>query len=166
MEAKRLFGYVPEMPALYDLLTVSEHLEFIRRAYRVDDEAYCRSLLERFELADKANRLGKELSKGMLQKLSICCALAHKPKVVIFDEPMVGLDPHAIKELKQLLRELKAEGTAILLSTHMIDSVEDYWDTTYIMTNGKFAATEYNDGRGTQSLEDLFFKITEGGEAV
>lgn len=166
LEAKRLLGYIPETPALYDLLTVSEHLEFIRRAYRIDNEDYCRSLLERFELADKANRLGKELSKGMQQKLSICCALAHRPKVIIFDEPMVGLDPHAIKELKQLFRELKAEGAAILISTHMIDSVEDYWDTTHIMTNGRFAATEHNDGRGTQSLEDLFFKITEGRKAI
>lgn len=164
LEAKRLLGYVPEMPALYDLLTVSEHIEFIRRAYRIEDEAYCESLLKRFELYDKADRLGKELSKGMQQKLSICCALAHKPKVIIFDEPMVGLDPHAIKELKLLLRELKAEGAALLISTHMIDSVEDYWDTTYIMTNGKFAATKHNDGKGGQSLEDLFFDITEGRE--
>ena len=102
-------GYIPEMPAVYDLLTVEEHLEFIRRAYKVEDEAYTNQLLERLELDDKKNKLGKELSKGMQQKLSICCALCHKPRVVIFDEPLVGLDPHAIKELKQVFRELKAE---------------------------------------------------------
>ena len=161
-ETKRQLGYIPEMPAVYDLLTVSEHLEFIRRAYRMEDEAYTRELLERMELWDKKDKLGKELSKGMQQKLSICCALAHKPRVIIFDEPLVGLDPHAIKELKQIFRELKAGGASVLISTHMIDSVEDYWDVANIMMNGRFAATKLNDGSEGQSLEDLFFEITEG----
>ena len=161
-EAKRQLGYIPEMPAVYDLLTVSEHLEFIRRAYRMEDEAYTRELLERMELWDKKDKLGKELSKGMQQKLSICCALAHKPRVIIFDEPLVGLDPHAIKELKQIFRELKAGGASVLISTHMIDSVEDSWDVANIMMNGRFAATKLNDGSEGQSLEDLFFEITEG----
>lgn len=164
LEAKRLLGYIPEMPAVYDLLTVAEHLEFIRRAYRMEDDGYAQTLLERFELWDKKDKLGKELSKGMQQKLSICCALVHKPRVVIFDEPMVGLDPHAIKELKEVFRELKADGASLLISTHMIDSVEDYWDVTHIMMNGEFAATKYNtvDELQSQSLEELFFAITEG----
>lgn len=163
LQAKKLLGYIPEMPAVYDLLTVQEHLEFICRAYRMKDESYNKELLERFELWDKREKLGKELSKGMQQKLSICCALAHKPKVIIFDEPMVGLDPHAIKELKQLFRELKQQGATILISTHMIDSVEDYWDVAHIMMNGTFAATKHNTPEEiqSQSLEDLFFAITE-----
>jgi len=76
---------------------------------------------------------------------------------------MVGLDPHAIKELKDLFRELKAEGAALLISTHMIDSVEDYWDVTHIMKDGKFAATKHNTSEElqSQSLEELFFAITE-----
>ena len=166
LEAKAQLGYIPEMPAVYDLLTVEEHLEFIRRAYKVEDEAYTNQLLERLELEDKRKKLGKELSKGMQQKLSICCALCHKPSVVIFDEPLVGLDPHAIKELKNLFREQKAQGAALLISTHMIDSVEDYWDVTHIMMNGRFAATQYNrpEELQTRSLEDLFFAITEGGK--
>ena len=166
LEAKAQLGYIPEMPAVYDLLTVEEHLEFIRRAYKIEDEAYTNQLLERLELDDKKNKLGKELSKGMQQKLSICCALCHKPKVVIFDEPLVGLDPHAIKELKEIFRELKASGATVLISTHMIDSVEDYWDVANIMMNGRFAATKFNDGSEGQSLEDLFFAITEGGGAA
>ena len=165
LEAKAQLGYIPEMPAVYDLLTVEEHLEFIRRAYKVEDEAYTRQLLERLELSDKGNKLGKELSKGMQQKLSICCALCHRPRVVIFDEPLVGLDPHAIKELKQIFRELKADGCSVLISTHMIDSVEDYWDVANIMMNGRFAATKVNDGSEGQSLEELFFQITEGAPA-
>ena len=106
-DAKRLLAYIPETPAVYDMLTVAEHLEFIRRAYRLEDDGYGEALLERFELADKRDKLGRDLSKGMQQKLSICCGMVHRPKLIIFDEPMVGLDPHAIKELKKLFREPK-----------------------------------------------------------
>lgn len=163
LEAKRLLGYVPEMPAIYDMLTVGEHMEFIRRAYRIEDEEYTQQLLERFELWDKKDKLGKELSKGMQQKLSICCALVHKPKVIVFDEPLVGLDPHAIKQIKDVFVELKSEGATLLISTHMIDSVEDYWDVAHIMMNGKIAASKQNNSSDQkQSLEDLFFEITEG----
>lgn len=165
IEAKRLLGYIPEMPAVYDLLTIWEHLEFIARAYEMEDgwQNYAEELLKRFELDDKKNKLGKELSKGMQQKLSICCALVHRPKVIIFDEPMVGLDPHAIKELKLIFKELKAEGASILISTHMLDSVEDYWDVAHIMVSGKFAATKYNnpDNEDEKTLEEMFFEITE-----
>ncbi|MEG0940466.1 MAG: ABC transporter ATP-binding protein [Oscillospiraceae bacterium] len=163
-EAKRLLGYIPEIPAAYELLTVAEHLEFIRRAYRMEDDGYDKYLLERFDLWEKRDKPAKELSKGMQQKLSICCTLAHKPRAVIFDEPMVGLDPHAIKELKKLFVELKNDGCAVLISTHMIDSVEDYWDVAHIMVDGRFAATKYNNASvgDEKSLEELFFEITEG----
>lgn len=167
VQAKRLLGYIPEMPAVYDLLTVGEHMEFVARAYGLDGwDGYADTLLNRFELADKKNKLGKELSKGMQQKLSICCALLHRPKVVVFDEPLVGLDPHAIKELKEMFVELKNEGASLLISTHMIDSVEDYWDVAHIMMNGSFAATRVNEPgvAHEKSLEDLFFEITEKKE--
>ncbi|MCI2055874.1 MAG: ABC transporter ATP-binding protein [Oscillibacter sp.] len=166
MEAKRALGYIPELPALYDLLTVEEHMEFVRRAYRMEDDGTAQQLLERFELWDKRDKLGKELSKGMQQKLSICCALVHKPKVVIFDEPMVGLDPHAIKQLKEVFGELRDAGATVLISTHMIDSVEDSWDVVHIMMNGSFAATRQKGEVAEQSLEDLFFTITEGTDAA
>ncbi len=164
IEAKRQIGYVPEIPALYDTLTVAEHMEFIRRAYKVEDVKRADELLERFELLDKKKKMGKELSKGMQQKVSLCCALVHDPSVIIFDEPMVGLDPHAIKELKLLFSELKAEGKTVLISTHMIDTVEDYWDVANIMMGGKIAATKHNHSENSdeQSLDELFFEITEG----
>ena len=165
LEAKRELGYIPEMPAVYDLLTVSEHLEFMRRAWRMEDDGYGEVLLKRFEMWDKRDKLGKELSKGMQQKLSICCQLVHHPRVIIFDEPMVGLDPHAIKELKEIFRELREDGAALLISTHMIDSVEDYWDAAYIMMHGRLAATKRQGDGGERSLEEMFFSITEGGEA-
>lgn len=165
IDAKKLIGYIPEMPAIYDLLTVKEHIEFIKRAYKISDDTYSDELLKRLELDDKKDKLGKELSKGMQQKLSICCALAHKPQIIIFDEPLVGLDPHAIKELKKIFVELKEDGCSILISTHMIDSVEDYWDVVNIMIDGKFAITKYNkieENTNEKSLEELFFEITEG----
>ena len=164
LEAKSLIGYIPEMPAVYDMLTVGEHLEFILRAYQMDDDGTGEELLSRFELLDKKDKLGKELSKGMQQKLSICCALVHKPEIVIFDEPMVGLDPHAIKQLKEVFLELKEKGTSVLISTHMLDSVEDFWDTAYIMDKGKLVAQKKSSDTEGESLEQLFFRITESGD--
>ena len=164
VEAKKIMGYVPEIPSLYPNLTVDEHLEFIARAYKLKDyQAYKDSLLERFDLADKRKKFGDELSKGMQQKLSICCGLLPQPKLVLFDEPMIGLDPHAIKELKLLFQELRDKGCVVVVSTHMIDSIEELWDTTYIMKQGRVAAVvEKNAQQGTKSLEDIFFEITEG----
>jgi ABC-2 type transport system ATP-binding protein len=163
--AKRDLGYIPEVPALYDMLTVWEHIEFIARAYSLDNwKDRAEQLLERFELSDKKKKLGSELSKGMQQKLSICCGLLPNPKLILFDEPMVGLDPHAIKELKNLIMEQKQEGKAILISTHMLDSVSEFWDSTNIMMGGRIAARRTRkeiEGSG-ENLEDLFFLITEG----
>lgn len=167
IEAKRIMGYIPEIPSLYPNLTVDEHLEFVARAYKLDNyKDYKEELLRRFELDDKKKKFGDELSKGMQQKLSICCGLLPKPKLILFDEPMIGLDPHAIKELKSLLLELKQQGASVLVSTHMIDSIEELWDTTYIMMKGRVAAVVERDkmGEGDKSLEDIFFEITEGGE--
>ena len=166
VEAKRLLGYVPEMPALYPMLTVYEHLEFIARAYRLSDwHVRADALLTRFELDDKRDKLGKELSKGMQQKVSVCCGVLTEPKALIFDEPLVGLDPHAIRELKKLIAELKQDGCAMLISTHMIESVEENWDTTCIMDQGAIVRAcrrdELADG---DDLEALYFAITEGGK--
>jgi len=165
IEAKRILGYVPEIPSLYPNLTVDEHMEFLARAYKLKDyKEHKEQLLERFELDDKKKKFGDELSKGMQQKLSICCGLLPKPRLILFDEPMIGLDPHAIKELKTMLAELRSDGCSILLSTHMIDSIEELWDTTYIMKQGAVAAVVQKDMAGGQekSLEDIFFEITEG----
>ncbi len=164
IEAKRLIGYVPEMPALYPNLTVAEHLEFIARAYRLKDyQSYMDELLERMELTDKKKKFGDELSKGMQQKLSICCGMLPKPRLLLFDEPMIGLDPHAIKELKSMFTSLHEEGTSFLISTHMIDSIDTLWDQTLIMKQGKILANVTHEEltEKNQSLEDLFFSLTE-----
>jgi ABC-2 type transport system ATP-binding protein len=168
-EAKRLLGYVPEFPVLYPMLTVAEHLEFIARAYRLQAwEERAEGMLRRFELDDKKMKLGKELSKGMQQKVSVCCALLPQPKAVIMDEPLVGLDPHGIRELKAVISELRDSGCALLVSTHLIESVEENWDVTHIMDKGKIRRVcRRADIRGGQSLADVYFSITEGkGDAL
>lgn len=166
MAAKKIFGYVPEIPAMFDALTVREHIEYIRMAYRsgITDEEV-ENLLERFEMKDKADKLGSELSKGMMQKVSILCALAVKPQVILFDEPMVGLDPQAIRELKKVILELQSRGVTVLISTHMLEMVEELWDIMFVMEKGKIKASYRKEDVGDRDLDDLFFEVT-GGEKL
>ena len=162
-EAKRMLGYIPEMPAMYNMLTVEEHLDFIARSYRLNDwHSWADELYERFELGDKRKKLGQELSKGMQQKVSICCALLPKPSCIIFDEPFVGLDPHAIRQLKEVMLNLKNSGASLIISTHLIDSMEDRWDTCHIMRLGEIIETRSRaQVAAGESLEDLYFLLTE-----
>jgi len=160
-EARSRLSYVPESPALYDLLSPWEHLEFIARAYSLQDwQDRAEELLSRFELSEHRDKAGKELSKGMKQKLSICCALLTGPRVILFDEPMMGLDPAAIRELKTVFKELRINGATVFISTHIIDSIEDIWDTAHIMHRGRIERTIKRDNGNTASLEDLFFQVT------
>ena len=164
-EARRILGYIPEMPALYPNLTVSEHMEFLRRAYKLDESCAKRAeeLLARFELTDKKRKFGDELSKGMQQKLNLCLGLLPDPAALLLDEPMIGLDPHAIKELKSTIEQMRAAGKTLLISTHIIDSVDMLWDRTIIMQSGTVRANVTRDelARSGQSLEELFFSVTE-----
>ena len=162
IQAKRIFGYVPELPALFQTFTVEEHLEYIRRAYQIQvSQEEIDRLLQRLELDDKKEKMGSELSKGMMQKVSICCALLTRPQVLLLDEPMVGLDPKAIKELKEIVLELKNQGATILISTHMLEMVKELWDTVYVMEKGKILAEYRREEVGDQNLDELFFSVTE-----
>ena len=163
LEAKKQLGYVPEMPALYELLTVSEHVDFIAKAYNIQDyEARAEELFERFDLLDKKDKLGKELSKGMQQKVNIICGLITNPKLILFDEPMMGLDPKAIKELKSLFLELRDLGVGIIISTHIIDSIAGLWDKVFIMKDGNiiYETSKEELVENNEELEDVFFKAT------
>ena len=167
LQAKRLLGYIPEIPSLYPNLTVSEHAEFIARAYKLTDyKDTIDGLFTRFELNDKRKKFGDELSKGMQQKLNICLGLLPNPQILLLDEPMIGLDPHAIKELKAMIAQMKDEGKTILMSTHIIDSVDMLWDRTIIMQNGTVKAnvTRVELEKDNKTLEELFFEVTEGLE--
>lgn len=160
LEAKKEFGYVAELPSFYDLLTVDEHMNFIEKAYQLEpNQAYREHLLERFDLLDKRHKLAKELSKGMTQKLSLCCALLIRPQSLLVDEPMIGLDPGAIDEVLEVLVELKNENKAILMSTHIIDMINDIWDVAYIMDKAKIVArVEKNQLQEGETLKKIFFE--------
>ncbi|HHX37565.1 MAG TPA: ABC transporter ATP-binding protein [Clostridiaceae bacterium] len=163
-EGRQYLGYVAEMPALYPLLTVREHLEFSARIYNIKDwQPVADELLKRFDLTDKQSKLGSELSKGMQQKVSICSTLIARPKMILFDEPMMGLDPKAIKELKQVFFELKAQGVSSIISTHILESVEDLWEQAMIMQLGEMRSVVTHAELTAQqtNLTDYFFTVTE-----
>lgn len=164
LEARRILGYVPELPFLYPNLTVSEHMEFLARAYRLRNYSErSEELLERFELTGQKKKFGDELSKGMQQKLSLCLGLLPDPEVILLDEPMIGLDPKAIRELKNMMEEMRASGKTLLVSTHIIDTVDMLWDRTVIMQGGSVRASISRrelDETG-RSLEELFFDVTD-----
>ena len=163
-EARRIMGYVPEIPSLYPNLTVGEHMEFLARAYKLTDyKERAKSLLERFEIADKSRKFGDELSKGMQQKLNLCLGLLPDPELLLMDEPMIGLDPHAIKELKRTIEEMRERGKTLLISTHIIDSVDMLWDRALIMQDGVIKAniTRAELDRAGRTLEEMFFEVTE-----
>lgn len=168
MEAKKRVAYVPEIPSIYPDLTIKEHIEFIARAYGVEEyEEEMKTLVERFELEDKLNKFGDELSKGMMQKLSICCALITNPEVIILDEPMVGLDPKAINELKKLILEYKEKGKTFLISTHILDLVKEFWDTVFVMQKGAIIGQyNRNETDDNESIEKFYFSLTESEKEV
>ena len=138
-----------------------EHLEFIAHAYSLNNwREKAEALIERFDLSQHRDKVGKELSKGMQQKVSICCALLIEPRVILFDEPMIGLDPMAIRELKLVFNELRCAGATVFISTHIIDSIEEMWDIAHIMHNGHIMRTIRRADGSAESLEALFFEAT------
>ena len=169
LDAKKKFAYVPEAPELYDMLTVWEHLHFIGYAYDVANfEEKAERLIERYDLWDKKDKLTKELSKGMKQKVSICCGLLPEPDLYLFDEPMIGLDPKAIRETKSIFKELSEQQKTVLVSTHMLDSIENLCHRVLVMKKGKIivdmAMEEMKGKLGNSenvSLEELFLEVTK-----
>jgi ABC-2 type transport system ATP-binding protein len=161
---------VPDDPRLYDSLTVWEHLDFIAAAYRVGDfAAAAESLLEQFEQTDKRDTLARELSRGMRQKVALCCAYLHRPSAILLDEPMTGLDPHGIRTLKNSIRQQASAGVAVIISSHLLSLVEDLCTHLLILDHGRRlfcgsveeAQARYRDLEGEPSLESVFFKATE-----
>ena len=154
---------------LFDHLTVSEHLRFVAELYRVADwKARAEVLLTQFELVEKRATLAAELSRGMRQKVAICCGYLHQPKAIMLDEPLTGLDPRGIRNIKESVRRRAGGGTAFLLSSHLLELVEALADRVLILHHGRkrafgtleevrAAATLHIDAK----LEDVFFAITK-----
>jgi ABC-2 type transport system ATP-binding protein len=168
--AKRLLAYIPDDPRLFEALTVWEHLEFIASAYRVADyQPKAEQLLRRFELYDRRDSLARELSRGMRQKVAIVCAYLHDPTAILFDEPLTGLDPPAIRTTKASILERARQGAAIVISSHLLGLVEDACTHLLILQQGKrvfFGAIDEARrlfaGAGAEtSLEEVFFRAIE-----
>lgn len=163
IEAKRIFGYIPEAPTLYETLTIDEHIQFIAKAYKVQNyEEIADHLIKVFELEDKRKTVVRKLSKGMSQKVSMLLALIPQPHSLMIDEPMIGLDPTAIENVLKLLEELKAAGCSILISTHIIDVIDELWDVAYIMVKGKLVKKVERADLREKTLKEIFFECVEG----
>jgi len=171
--AKRQFAYIPDTVHPYDLLTVTEHLHFVSLAYGVQDaETKYAALLDELELSDKRDELASSLSRGMLQKLSLACAFLREPRVVILDEPLTGLDPRGIRNIKASIRRRAEAGMAFLLSSHLLVLVEALCDLVMILHGGQKMAFGSLDQiralasvHSAASLEDVFFAVIEEGKA-
>jgi len=159
IEAKKCFAYVPEVPVLYESLTIKEHIEFISAAYEVDNGLeQAQQYLKLFNLEEKLNKTTKELSKGMKQKLSMLLALITNPKVLLVDEPLIGLDPNAIEDVLEIFKELRDQGVAILISTHIIDIMEEIYDEAFILKQGRILG-DISKATSEESLKDIFFRL-------
>jgi len=169
LEAKRHLAFMPDEPRLFDYLTVEEHLQFVARIYGVPDfRARMEPLLTEFELADKRKALPSELSRGMKQKLMIACGFIHAAEVLIFDEPLTGLDPLGIRRMKESITRRAQEGASVILSSHLLHLVEELCDRVLIIQRGTRVAygtideLKWTIAQGKDiSLEDAFLKITD-----
>ncbi|MES2462197.1 MAG: ABC transporter ATP-binding protein [Armatimonadota bacterium] len=172
LQAKALVGYIPDNPFLYEKLTGREFMEFIGDLYRVPSNASRRSrihdLLTLFDLATKAESMIGGYSRGMRQKIALAAALLHDPKALFLDEPTVGLDPKATRRLQDVLRAVAAQGTAVFLSTHVMEVAAGLCDRIAIMHKGRLTAigtpAELTDG-GRRTLEEVFLSLTGGAGA-
>jgi len=169
--AKQQLAYIPDDPKLFDSLTVAEHLQFTASAYGVSGfDERSKQLLEQFELTEKKDALAQELSRGMRQKVAICCGYLHEPRAILFDEPLTGLDPQGIRTLKQSIRDRAGGGAAIIISSHLLALVEDLCTHLLILERGQSrffgpmseARAAFSAQAGETSLEDVFFRATEG----
>ena len=170
--AKRALAFLPDEPRLFDYLSVRQHLAFVARIYGVaNHEAIAEPLLEELEIADKADMLPSELSRGMKQKLVIACGFLHSPKAIILDEPLTGLDPLGIRRMKDSILRRAQAGATVVLSSHLLHLLEEVCTHVLIMKGGqKLAhgtlpevAAQFNGGDATMSLEEVFIRAT--GEA-
>ena len=172
-KAKAGLAFVPEVPSLYELLTVEEHLRFVAMCFNTLDiyEQQADQLLDRYDLAEKRNELVATLSKGMRQKLSVACAFIHKANVLLFDEPMIGIDPAGAHELKLELMRFRNDGCSILISTHLLDTAEKLCDRVIILARGRMLAEgtlqelQSRSNLEGHGLEDVFLKLTEEPDA-
>jgi ABC-2 type transport system ATP-binding protein len=173
ISAKKQLAFFPDEPRLFDYLTVSQHLAFTARIYQVANyQEIAQPLLEELEIADKLNVLPNELSRGMKQKLAIACGLLHAPRVILFDEPLTGLDPIGIRRMKQSILRRAREGAAIIISSHLLHLLEEVCSHVLIVKNGRKILDgglaeirqKYAEQSPELNLEEVFLRATGESE--
>jgi ABC-2 type transport system ATP-binding protein len=172
IQAKSVMAYIPDEPFIYDKLTGREFLEFVGRMYRVsraDLVADMNGLIEKFDMGGYIDELTETYSHGMKQRLAIGAALIHKPKVIVVDEPLVGLDPVTSKIVKDTFKQQSRDGVTVFMSTHLLSIAEEVADRVGIIMNGTVVALGScedvkRNRNGSATLEEAFFQIVEGQE--
>lgn len=173
VRAKALLGYVPDEPVLYEKLTGHEFLAFMADLYRVDKgrrDGRIPELLELFGLSERGDDLIQSYSRGMRQKIAVAGALVHDPRVLILDEPTVGLDPRSARVLKDILRALAGLGVSVFMSTHVLEIAERMCtrvgiiDRGRLITCGNMEELRAQAREDSATLEDIFLKLTGGTE--
>lgn len=165
LACKKKIAYIPDNPDLYEFLSGIQYLNFICDAFEVSQKERSERIKKYADLFEITSDLAQPISTyshGMKQKLAIISALAHEPKLMVMDEPFVGLDPKAAHKLKEIMKELCAKGGAIFFSTHVLDVAQKLCNKIAIIKNGKLLA--FGDTEivcGDSSLEDIFLELTE-----
>jgi len=177
-EARRRIGFIPDRPYLHEKLTGLEFLEFVGGIYgleRREGVRRARDLMAQYELDAFSDALVEGYSHGMKQRLVLCATLLHEPRVLVVDEPMVGLDPRGARQVKDVFRNLGLEGRTVFLSTHSLDVAEEVCDRIAIITHGRLVALgtvaelRAQAATGDADLEAVFLKIvgeSHPGEAA
>lgn len=162
---KRDIAYIPDNPDLYEFMTGIQFLNFIADIFEIsekDRDERIKEYADAFELTDSLGQSVSEYSHGMKQKLAIISALIHQPKLVLMDEPFVGLDPKASHLLKGMMRELCDSGSAIFFSTHVLEVAEKLCDKVAIIKQGRLIKSgTMEEVKGDTSLEDVFLELEE-----
>ena len=163
LKAKEVLHYIPDNPLLYENLTGIEQLNFIADVFKISKEKRKEQIekySKRFDLQENLSQKISTYSHGMKQKQAIICALIHTPKLLLLDEPFVGLDPKSSHELKLIMKELAEQKVAIFYSTHVLDVAEKICSHIAIIKNGKLIESgKMEDVKGIESLEKVFLEI-------
>jgi ABC-2 type transport system ATP-binding protein len=169
LDAKRLLGYVPDRPHVYPKLSGREFLYFICDLYKVapaEADRRIDEVLDEYSLTAWQDALIESYSHGMKQRIALCAALVHNPRILIVDEPMVGLDPHGARDLKNAFRRYARSGMTVFLSTHSLNVAEELADNIAIihkgslLTTGTLADIRHSSGALADDLEDIFLELT------
>lgn len=165
LECKKIMAYVADNPDLYENMKAIDFINFICDMYEVSEDIRRENTLKyakMFEIEDKLNDDISSFSHGMKQKIALIAALAHNPKVLIMDEPFVGLDPKAVYDMKEIMRDMAKDGKTIFFSTHILDVAEKLCDRVAIIKDGTIVKVgKMKDIKGDESLEQVFLELGE-----